>query len=200
MEEQIFECVWKKGSKIYTKSKSLEYWDPYSSKPAAALMNGLKNFPVKPLQKILYLGAAHGTTISHFSNIVGGNGRIFGVEVSGKVIGDLLKKAGRKKNIFPILEDAHYPERYGWVGKVDLIYEDIAQRDQIAILKRNAVLLKDGGFIAIALKAKSIDSIREVKEIYKEAVAELSENFEIIETVVLDPFERDHLFIVGRLR
>jgi fibrillarin-like pre-rRNA processing protein len=202
MEQEIFPGVVKKGNKIYTKAKGekIEYWDPYSSKPSAALMNGLQNFPVKPGQKILYLGAAHGTTISHFSNIVGIDGRIFGVEVSGKVIGELLKKAGRKKNIFPILEDAHYPEKYGWIGKVDLIYEDIAQRDQIAILKRNAVLLKEGGFVAIALKAKAIDSVRDVKEIYKEAVAELSEMFEIIETVVLDPFERDHLFIVGRLR
>jgi len=202
METETFPGVLKKGGKFYTKLKGgkSEYWDPYSSKPSAALMNGLQNFPVKPGQKILYLGAAHGTTISHFSNIVGPEGRIFGVEVSGKVIGDLLKKAGKKKNIFPILEDAHYPERYGWIGQVDFVYEDIAQRDQIAILKRNAVLLKPGGFVGVALKAKAIDSIRDVKDIYKEAVAELSEAFEIIETVVLDPFERDHLFIVGRLK
>jgi fibrillarin-like pre-rRNA processing protein len=198
--EEISNSITIKGKKIYTRGKTAEYWDPYSSKPAAALMNGLQNLPVRKNQKILYLGAAHGTTISHFSNIVGLEGRIFGVEVSGKVIGELLKKAGRKKNIIPILEDAHCPENYGWVGLVDLVYEDIAQRDQIAILKKNAVLLKNEGFIAIALKEKSIDSVRGVKEIYKEAIVELSDTFEIIETVILDPFERDHMFIVGRLR
>jgi fibrillarin-like pre-rRNA processing protein len=192
-----------KGKKIYTalKNGKIEYWDPYSSKPAAAITNGLQNFPVKHGQKILYLGAAHGTTISHFSNIVGVDGSIFGVEFSGKVISELLKKAGKKKNIIPLLEDAHYPEKYGWVGLVDFVYEDVAQRDQIAILKRNAeVFLKSGGFIAVALKAKSIDSVRDVKEIYKEAIIELSETFEIIETVILDPFERDHMFIVGRAK
>lgn len=200
MQEEIFSGVWKINEKLYTKSKSQEYWDPYSSKPAAAMMNGLRNFPLKEGQNILYLGAAHGTTISHFSNIVGEKGRIFGVEFSGKVIGELLKKASRKKNIVPILEDARFPERYGWIGKVDLIYEDIAQRDQVAILKRNLGLLKSGGFVMIALKAKAVDSVREVKEIYKEAVAELQPEIEVIETVVLDPFERDHLFIVGRNR
>lgn len=198
MQEEIFKGVWKSEGKLFTKSKSPEVWDPYSSKPAAAIMNGLQNFPVKEGQKILYLGAAHGTTVSHFSDIVGEKGRIFGVEFSGKVIGELLKKASKKKNIVPILEDARFPERYGWIGKVDLIYEDIAQRDQIAILKRNLPLLKLGGFVMVALKAKAIDSVREVKEIYKEAVAELRPEIDVIETVVLDPFERDHLFIVGR--
>jgi len=198
MWEEIFGGVWKLNEKLYTKSKSHEFWDPYSSKPAAAIMNGLKNFPVCEGQRILYLGAAHGTTISHFSNVVGEKGRIFGVEFSGKVIGELLKKAGKKRNIVPILEDARFPEKYGWVGQVDLIYEDIAQRDQIAILKRNLPLLKSGGFVMVALKAKAIDSVRMVKEIYKEAVAELRPEIEVIETVVLDPFERDHLFIVGK--
>lgn len=198
--KQIFSGVYKKGSNLYTKGKNLDEWNPYKSKPAAAILNGLQNFPVKKGQKILYLGAAHGTTISHFSNIVGEKGIIYGVEVSDKIILKLIDKVRKKKNIVPILEDARFPENYGWVGKVDLVYEDIAQKDQVQILKRNKVFLKEKGIILIALKAKAIDSVREVKEIYREVIEELSKDFEIIETIDLEPYEHDHLFIVGRMK
>ena len=198
--KQIFSGVYKKGNNLYTKGKNLEEWNPYKSKPAAAILNGLQNFPVKKGQKILYLGAAHGTTISHFSNIVGEKGIIYGVEVSDKIILKLIDKVRKKKNIVPILEDARFPENYGWVGKVDLVYEDIAQRDQVQILKQNKVFLKEKGIILIALKAKAIDSVREVKEIYREVIEELSKDFEIIETIDLEPYEHDHLFIVGRMK
>ncbi|RLJ04371.1 MAG: fibrillarin-like rRNA/tRNA 2'-O-methyltransferase [Candidatus Aenigmatarchaeota archaeon] len=198
--KQIFSGVYKKGNNLYTKGKNLEEWNPYKSKPAAAILNGLQNFPVKKWQKILYLGAAHGTTISHFSNIVGEKGIIYGVEVSDKIILKLIDKVRKKKNIVPILEDARFPENYGWVGKVDLVYEDIAQRDQVQILKKNKVFLKEKGIILIALKAKAIDSVREVKEIYREVIEELSKDFEIIETIDLEPYEHDHLFIVGRMK
>lgn len=198
--KQIFSGVYKKGNNLYTKGKNLDEWNPYKSKPAAAILNGLQNFPVKKGQKILYLGAAHGTTISHFSNIVGEKGIIYGVEVSDKIILKLIDKVRKKKNIVPILEDARFPENYGWVGKVDLVYEDIAQRDQVQILKKNKVFLKEKGIILIALKAKAIDSVREVKEIYREVIEELSKDFEIIETIDLEPYEHDHLFIVGRMK
>ena len=200
MRKQLFHNVYRKDDKLYTKGRKLEEWNPHKSKPASAIMNGLRNFPVKKGQKILYLGAAHGTTVSHFSDIVENDGRIYAIEVSGKIIDKLVENVRKKSNVIPLLEDAKFPENYGWIGKVDLVYEDIAQRDQTTILKKNKVFLKKGGLIAIALKAKAIDSIRDVKDIYKEAIKELSEDFEIIETVDLEPYEHDHLFIVGRLK
>ena len=194
--EQIFPGIYKKEDELYTKEKSLELWNPFISKPAAAILNGLKTFPIKKGQKILYLGAAHGTTVSHFSNIIE-NGIIYGVEFSDKIISNLLKKAKTKTNIIPILEDARFPENYGWIGKVDLVYEDIAQRDQVLILKRNLVFLNKGYFI-LALKAKAIDSVRNVKEVYGEVLKDLKKDYEITETIELEPYERDHLFIVGK--
>ena len=194
---EIFEGVYLEKGTLYTKGKNLEVWNPFISKPAAAILKGLKNFPLKSGQKILYLGAAHGTTVAHFSNIVG-HGIIYAVEFSGKVIQKLLEKAEKKKNIVPILEDARFPENYGWIGKVDLIYEDIAQRDQILILERNSIFLKKDSYFMLALKAKAIDSVRKVKEIYREVLDELKKNFEIIEWVDLEPYEKDHILIVGK--
>ncbi len=198
--EQIFPGVHKKGNGLYTKGKNLEEWNPYKSKPAAAILLGLQNFPVKKGQKILYLGAAHGTTLSHFSNIVGDKGLIYGVEISAKIISNLVEKVKKKSNVVPLLEDARFPEKYGWIGNVDLIYEDIAQRDQVQILKRNKVFLKERGIIVITLKAKAIDSVKEVKEIYREAIKELSKDFEILEVLDLEPYEHDHLFIVSKMK
>lgn len=46
-------------------------WNPFRSKLAAAMMGGLDNVPIKPGSKLLYLGAASGTTVSHCSDMVG---------------------------------------------------------------------------------------------------------------------------------
>jgi len=194
---KLFQNIFLKKDKLYSKGKFLEEWNPYKSKLAAAILHNLKNFPIKKNNTILYLGAAHGTTISHISNIVG-NGIIYGVEISEKVILKLVELSKKKTNIVPLLEDARFPENYGWIGNVDIIYEDIAQRDQISIFKRNSVFLKKKGYFLIALKARAIDSIRDVKEIYKESLDELRKDFKIIEVVELEPYERDHLFIVGQ--
>lgn len=52
---------------------SIEYrvWNPFRSKLAASMMAGLENVHIKPGTKLLYLGAASGTTVSHCSDIVG---------------------------------------------------------------------------------------------------------------------------------
>jgi rRNA 2'-O-methyltransferase fibrillarin len=51
----------------------LEYrvWNPFRSKIAAAIVGGVDNLYIKPGSKVLYLGAASGTTVSHVSDIVG---------------------------------------------------------------------------------------------------------------------------------
>ena len=51
----------------------LEYraWNPFRSKLAAAILGGVDSIHMEPGSKILYLGAASGTTVSHVSDIVG---------------------------------------------------------------------------------------------------------------------------------
>lgn len=47
----------------------IEYrvWNPFRSKLAAAIIGGVENVWIKPESKVLYLGAASGTTVSHVS-------------------------------------------------------------------------------------------------------------------------------------
>ena len=53
--------------------EKVEYrvWNPFRSKLAAAILGGIDNIHMRPGSKVLYLGAASGTTVSHVSDIVG---------------------------------------------------------------------------------------------------------------------------------
>ena len=88
-------------------------WDPYRSKLAAAIMNGLEILPIIRKSRVLYLGVSTGTTASHVSDIVGPNGIVFCVEHASRVARDFLDRvATLRPNIVPILQDARNPKEY----------------------------------------------------------------------------------------
>lgn len=211
---QTFPGVWKKGKHIFTKNlipgdktysknlirwKKQEFreWNPNRSKPAAAVMNGLKAFPFTEKTKILYLGIASGQTATFLSDIIGSEGVIYGVEISERCVRDLNPVAEKRGNMVPVVADARKPETYGWIEKVDVIYEDVASDDQTPIMIRNSEkFLKPNGFAVIAIKARSINVVKDPKEIYKQEIAKLKRHFNILEKVRLDPYEKDHMFVV----
>lgn len=51
-------------------------WNPFRSKLAAAILGGVGEIHIKPGTKLLYLGAASGTTVSHCSDVVGPTGEL----------------------------------------------------------------------------------------------------------------------------
>ena len=65
-------------------TQKIEYriWNPFRSKLAASILSGVDNIHIKPGLKVLYLGAASGTSVSHVSDIVGPEGTVFAVEFS----------------------------------------------------------------------------------------------------------------------
>jgi len=191
------------GQKVYgeriVKWKGEEYriWNPNRSKLAAAILNGLKNFPIKPGTTVLYLGIASGTTASHVSDIIDWEGKIFGIEFSPRVLRELVPLVEERRNIVPILGDATKPEEYrALVTKVDVIFEDVAQPTQAKILIDNAkAYLKSGGYGMISIKSRSIDVTKEPEEVFREVEKELSEYFEVVERISLEPYEKDHALI-----
>ncbi|KAK8967497.1 Mediator of RNA polymerase II transcription subunit 36a [Platanthera guangdongensis] len=52
-------------------------WNPFRSKLAAAILGGVDNIWITPGSRVLYLGAASGTTVSHVSDIVGPTGMVY---------------------------------------------------------------------------------------------------------------------------
>lgn len=174
-------------------------WDPYHSKLSAAILKGLKNLPIKEGSKILYLGAASGTTASYVSDIVGKNGLVYCVEFAPRSMRDLIGVCEKRKNMLPLLNDARKPEEYerDVVGKMDVVYCDIADPLEIKIFIENSKkFLKKEGYGMIAIKSQSIDVTKNPKEIYEAALKKLSEKFRILEKMDLSPFTEDHLFAV----
>lgn len=195
------------GQRVYGEEliiiKNVEYrfWDIWRSKPAAAIKNQLQSFPFEKGMTILYLGIANGTTSSHFSDIIGREGLIYGVEISDTPFRELLPLTEKRGNIIPILANARTPEEYEntILTKVDLVYEDVASDDQIEILIRNCQkFLKPKGLVMIAIKSQSIDVTKDPHQIYKECLKELEKKFDILDKVELDPFEKYHMFVVMR--
>jgi fibrillarin-like rRNA methylase len=46
-------------------------WNPFRSKLAAGIVGGIENIYMGPGSKVLYLGGASGTTVSHVADLVG---------------------------------------------------------------------------------------------------------------------------------
>ena len=159
--------------------------------------------PIQPGSRVLYLGAASGTTVSHVSDVVGSEGIVYAVEFSPRVARGLLSLAEVRDNIIPIVEDARHPERYTSIisGPIDVVYQDVAQPDQARILHENLKrFCSYGGWGMVAIKARSIDSTSSVDAVYSREIAVLEQaGLEITEVVKLDPLEKDHAMVVCRV-
>ncbi len=189
------------GEKI-VKKKGKEYrlWNPRRSKLSAFLHCGGKHFPFKKGSRVLYLGAATGTTVSHVSDIVR-EGVVFAVEFSPLAFQRLLELASVRPNVVPLLADARLPRKYRYiVGEVDVLYQDVSQRDQTDIFIKNATqFLVEGGKGMLMLKTRSIDVSEPPARILGRSMDEIKKGgFEILETVNLSPYQRDHYAIVVR--
>lgn len=178
-------------------------WDPFRSKLAALLLNGAPGDLFDEGRKVLYLGGGHGTTASHLSDLWP-DGEIYLVEKSPSAFAPLLSLARRRANLLPMLGDAQLPERYrADVGEVDLLYQDVAQRDQTGIFRENAeACLSERGRGILMLKVRSVTQRASSGAIVREArEALVRAGFHIDGETSLVPFSRDHVaFVVRRER
>jgi fibrillarin-like pre-rRNA processing protein len=144
--------------------------------------------------RVLYLGAANGTTVSHVADYVE---TVYAVEFAPRPMQDLLEVARRRKKIVPIMADASRPEGYApLMESVDLVYQDVAQPDQVEIAKRNLVFLKPGGWLILMLKTRSVDVRRDPAGVLEETLAALDSRLEVVEARWLEPYHHDHAAIV----
>jgi len=197
------------GKSVYgelmIKSDGKEYrvWDPFRSKLSAALIKGLRPMPIRRGSRVLYLGASTGTTVSHVSDIVGPTGLVFAVELAHRVARELLENVVKhRKNVVPIIEDARNADSYKVVfGGVDVVYCDIAQPDQTAIALANCRRYLRKGHLVLVVKARSIDSTREPSDIVREEAEKVrGAGLEVLQTMELEPFDKDHGLMLASKR
>jgi len=181
------------GERIF---QGYRVWDPRRSKFAALLHLGGEVDLADPM-RVLYLGAANGTTVSHVADYVEA---VYAVEIAPRPMQDLLAVAHHRRNVVPILADATRPDTFAPVMEaVDLVYQDVAHPDQAAIAARNAVFLREGGALVLMLKTRSVDLRKIPAEVLDETVSAISDTYRVERTCWLEPYHRDHAAIIARL-
>ncbi len=185
--------------------EGVEYrvWDAFRSKLAGAILKGLANVPIQPGHKVLYLGAASGTTPSHVSDIVGEEGHVYCVEFAQRSLRDLVTNViAFRGNMSPFLADARTPQKYAMFvdEKVDEVYCDIAQPEQARVLADNAdVFLKENGWVLLAVKSQSIDVTLPPSVVYqREAKVLRTRGFRVDQVVDLEPYDKAHSMILAQ--
>jgi rRNA 2'-O-methyltransferase fibrillarin len=192
-----------KGPDDTTVKTEYRVWNPFRSKIAASVVGGIGNIYMKPGSKVLYLGGASGTTVSHVADLVGPTGCVYAVEFSKRSGRDLVNMAKKRTNVIPIIEDARHPQKYRMLmPMVDVIFADIAQPDQARILGLNAAhFVKNRGHFIISIKASCVDSTKPAEVVYASEIEMLREQkFRPVERISLEPYERDHIVVAGMYR
>jgi fibrillarin-like pre-rRNA processing protein len=195
--------IWRENTLVSPGKKSLygermctgyRVWDPHRSK-LAALIALDPSIDFTSNMRVLYLGAGHGTTVSHLADYTE---VVYAVEIAPRPFRHLLYLCHRMENIIPFLADAMNPGSYApFMEGVHLIYQDVAHPDQAEIALRNCRFLLPGGMLILMLKTACVDSTRPPNEVFAESVDRLTSGYRILRTHWLHPFFPDHAAILG---
>ncbi len=172
-------------------------WDPKRSKLAAYLSFKDLPFKLKDNDIMLYLGASHGYTISFLSEVLK-NGLIYGVDLAERTTRELIYLCKYVKNVAPIYESANHVDVLAErISQVDVVFQDIAQKDQDGIFLKNIEkFLKKGGYGILCLKTKSVDVRLSSKKVFENVLKQLKKEVEIIDSIDISKFEIGHYVIV----
>ena len=173
-------------------------WDAGRSKLGAMLELEM-DIRLEGGESVLYLGAASGTTVSHVADFCGPT---YAVEFAPRPVRQLVDVAESRPRLFPLLADARKPKEYAGIveSNLDCIVQDVATRGQADVANRNAQFLGEDGLLLAAVKARSEDVVAEPDDVFEEVTATLEQEYEVLETVRLDPHHEDHLGVVARRR
>ena len=180
-------------------------WDPTRSKIGAGLIRTrFDSEDLLPLRgsQALYLGAAHGTTVSHLHDFMCGQdnhkgGRIVAVDLSPRCLRDLTHLARKRPGLVPVLGDARKFDAWGMLvpTKVDWLFQDVSQSHQVGIFIAAAQrFLAYDGVALLSLKAESEQRNEQGQAALFDSVADQLEQagFEIVERIVLHGLEDHH--------
>ncbi len=188
---------------VHSGNRTFRSFEPGRSKLSAGIVHDWAGPIPSEGERWLYLGAASGTTASHVADLVGPFGRVYALERSPRPFARLLSLAERWPNLLPILGDAREPRTYSrLVPPVGGLYADIAQPDQVEIVRRNAELFLDlpGAAVLLALKTASMGRDRTAAAHLDAAERELAPGVDLVASVRLDPFHKGHYLVGGRAR
>ena len=222
-EEQLATKNMVKGTKtrkekiVIVNNEEFLEWNPYKSKLAAAIRNGLQILPIIKNSKVVCINPLEESTILHISNIVGSGGSVFVIDVNKNKKSFLNKLVNTHKNIIPIYDKVDELSFFSSItGKVDALYVDIPESEQIEqIVEKYGSLLKNEGFLMLIAK-KDDDAVLENDLVgwmaeqraglnkIREITAKLKSQFEIIQEInlginyAMEPYHKLHAFILAQ--
>ena len=162
-------------------------WDPYSSKLAAAIFNGLEIFPFINNSKILYVTDFPNYTFMHLSNLVNTGGTVF-LNEPKKSINSNNKLVSQLKNL-KIIDDI---ESFNILQELDVVLIDVDFNFSKEILETITNFLKKNAFIFLTQKTEMVN---EENNIFKE---EFSIKYDIIQKINLTDFFKDLTMIIAK--
>ena len=164
-------------------------WNPYNSKLSAYLLGKGINWPFTRKSNVLYLGAAEGNTIGFLCKICI-DGKIIGVDISPMAMAELVNMAEKENNILPVLADAHFPNKYEvYAANSDILYQDIAQADQVEIFIRNYRFFEPKcAFLMIKSRSMSGNS----NDIFDKIEKTLNKEFNNLEIIDIKKWAKGH--------
>jgi fibrillarin-like pre-rRNA processing protein len=176
---------------------------PTATKLSALVKMGVENWPLRSDTRVLYLGAGAGTTVSYVSDICP-QGTVIAVEFAPEPFYSLVDVARDRPNVLPILADARDPSSYAVqvVLPVDVIYQDVAQRDQWAIAHKNVeALMTEDGWLVLVIKARSVDITKSAQDVFADVAIEArAAGYQVVETVELGAYAEGHAVLVAKRR
>ena len=222
-EEQLATKNMVKGTKthkekiVIVNDEEFLEWNPYKSKLAAAIRNGLQILPIIKNSKVVCINPLEESTILHISNIVGSEGSVFVIDVDKNKKSFLNKLVNTHKNIIPIYDTVDELSFSSSItGKVDALYVDIPESEQIeTIVEKYGSLLKNEGFLMLIAKkddnaiiendiagwmAEQRAGLNKIREI----TTKLKSQFEIIQEInlglnyAMGPYHKFYAFILAQ--
>ena len=181
-------------------------WDPNRSKVAASVLKTKGNAALllpESGSTCLYLGASSGGTVSHIhDNVCGaGNhhgGQVVAVDISPRMMRDLVKLAERRQGLVPVLADARNPLAVAPYirEKADWLHQDLSIGDQAeTFVRMTSAFLKEGGSALLSLKSASekwMEGGDDARFEHTKSVIENCQHLELIEVIDISVFEEQH--------
>jgi len=188
-------------------------WDPTRSKLGAALVRTRRAPELLMPEEgttVLYLGAGHGTSISHLHDHLCGaendlSGRLVAVDLAPRCLRELTHMSKSRPGLVPVLGDARKHAAWGVLlpRKVNWLFQDVAQAGQVDIfIAACRRFLERNGTGLLSLKAASERWTGEGEEALFTSVEQTLESsgFEVEERIELAGYEDNHvLFAVRKL-
>ena len=166
-------------------------WNPFYSKLAAALFNGLEIFPLKPDSKIFYSDNSSNTTLNHLLDIIDSKGTIYLQKNNAAKIKNL-------KNVV-IIDQEKNSTLFNHDRKetFDVIYLDITISENLQTqILNHEMTLKNLGFLIIILNSIPKINDSSFRNQINDVIANSSSSLQFIQEINLSAFFKNCMMVI----